>query len=312
MQEEIMNIFVRDANEGVSAMRALLVELSDQPEREDILEQIYQSFHILNETCLFLELSKLQSITLHGASALDGLRSDRIQFTQRAGEKLSAMFDGIEDILLSLASSDEEGERDYSDLIREIQCMDEGIEREEQENILKDKHDAEALETLTGDPVNYELLGEVLESELEEEGVVGQDTEVQAPEEVVSKDDSIANLLAELDKGLEKHRSGVADTNHSSADSAEEAEDEIERLLRENSPESAPVAEPQDSPGDFDPSDLIAQVQAEQGSSQEQLAGDGHTEPSKPSYEELLEDNERLKRLVGEQALELDRLKRDV
>jgi len=128
--DSIVNEFLVESYENLDRLDQELVQLEDNPTDIQILSSIFRTIHTIKGTCGFLGFSKLESIAHVGESLLSKLRDRELDLNPDRTSALLAMVDAIRQILGCLESDKNEGEVDYSELVKTLTRLQGGSQGE--------------------------------------------------------------------------------------------------------------------------------------------------------------------------------------
>jgi two-component system chemotaxis sensor kinase CheA len=94
-----------------------LVVLEKEPANHDILASIFRTIHTIKGACGFLAFNQLEAVTHAGESLLAHLRDGLLPLTPEITTALLAMVDVVREMLKSIETSGNEGERNDQGLI---------------------------------------------------------------------------------------------------------------------------------------------------------------------------------------------------
>ena len=96
---EIFEGFVVETNEILEKLDLDLVELENRPEDEDLLNEIFRSFHTIKGTSGFLGLVKLQKVTHNCEDLLNKLRKGEIKLNEEIMDSILLAYDTIKGLV---------------------------------------------------------------------------------------------------------------------------------------------------------------------------------------------------------------------
>lgn len=96
---EIFEGFVVETNEILEKLDLDLVELEDRPDDEELLNEIFRSFHTIKGTSGFLGLVKLQKVTHNCEDLLNKLRKGEIQLNEEIMDSILLAYDTIKGLV---------------------------------------------------------------------------------------------------------------------------------------------------------------------------------------------------------------------
>ena len=123
--DELTEEFLVESYENLNRMDRDIVKLEQSPSKE-ILGNIFRAIHTIKGTCGFLGFLKLESVTHAGENLLSLLRDGALPVSQPITDGLLAMVDAVREMLASIESIGNEGERDDTALINTLHALQEG------------------------------------------------------------------------------------------------------------------------------------------------------------------------------------------
>ncbi len=101
---EIFEGFIVETNEILEKLDLDLVELETHPDDEELLNEIFRSFHTIKGTSGFLGLVKLQKVTHNCEDLLNKLRKGEIQLNEEIMDAILLAFDTIKSLVEVIAN----------------------------------------------------------------------------------------------------------------------------------------------------------------------------------------------------------------
>jgi len=114
--DDIVREFLVESNESLDRLDRDLVALEKEPTSRDILGSIFRAVHTIKGTSGFLAFGKLEALTHVGESLLSLLRDGKLRLNAEITSALLAMVDAVRQMLSSIESTGQEGEKDYKEL----------------------------------------------------------------------------------------------------------------------------------------------------------------------------------------------------
>jgi two-component system chemotaxis sensor kinase CheA len=108
--DDIVNAFLEEGNEGLNLAERLLVELEARPDDVELLRQLYRTIHTIKGTCGFLGFPRLETLTHAGEDLLDALRSGAIALDTGITSSLLVLVDTIRAAFGRIEATGSEGE----------------------------------------------------------------------------------------------------------------------------------------------------------------------------------------------------------
>src|SRR5580704_6849666 len=118
--DEIVKEFLVESYENLDRLDRELVGLEKNPQDRDALGSVFRTIHTIKGTCGFLGFNKLEKVAHVGENLLTRLRDGQLALNPEITTALLGTVDAVRQILTSIASTGQEGERDYSKLIAEL------------------------------------------------------------------------------------------------------------------------------------------------------------------------------------------------
>jgi two-component system chemotaxis sensor kinase CheA len=117
---EIVQEFLVESYENLDRLDQELVSLEKNPGDVETLASIFRTIHTIKGTCGFLGFSKLEAVAHVGENLLSKLRDGLARLTPESTTALLAMFDAVRQILASIETTGQEGERHDEELIASL------------------------------------------------------------------------------------------------------------------------------------------------------------------------------------------------
>jgi two-component system chemotaxis sensor kinase CheA len=134
MGDEIVREFLLESNENLDRLDRELVSLEKDPRNRETLSSIFRTIHTIKGTCGFLAFGKLESVAHAGESLLSLLRDGAIELTPERTTALLSLVDAVRQMLESIETSGNEGERNDGELVETLKRMQKNAgEKEVQE-----------------------------------------------------------------------------------------------------------------------------------------------------------------------------------
>ena len=122
---EIIQEFLVESYENLDRLDRELVSLEKKPDDTETLASIFRTIHTIKGTCGFLGFSKLEAVAHVGENLLSKLRDGLVQLTPETTTALLAMVDAVRQMLTTIESSGQEGERNDAELIATLTRLQE-------------------------------------------------------------------------------------------------------------------------------------------------------------------------------------------
>jgi two-component system chemotaxis sensor kinase CheA len=172
MGDDIVREFLLESGENLDRLDRELVGLEKDPGNRETLSSIFRTIHTIKGTCGFLAFGKLESVAHAGESLLSLLREGAIELTPERTTALLSLVDAVRQMLASIETSGNEGERNDGELIerlKRLQKDEEGQEVKEVEEV-KEVKEKENLELIAASKPENAQRAEGAEEKAEEPG----------------------------------------------------------------------------------------------------------------------------------------------
>ena len=120
---EIVQEFLVESYENLDRLDRELVSLEKNPNDTGTLASIFRTIHTIKGTCGFLGFSKLEAVAHVGENLLSKLRDGVMHLTPVSTTALLSMVDAVRQMLSSIETNGEEGERDDAALIAQLTAL---------------------------------------------------------------------------------------------------------------------------------------------------------------------------------------------
>ena len=130
--DEDLKAFLVESNDNLNQIEGDLVALEQNPTDEELINRIYRNLHTLKGNCGFLALEKLESVAHAGENLLTRLRDRQLSLNPEITSSLLQVVDSVKQILTSLESTGEEGDRDYKALVEKLHGLEESRNLQEE------------------------------------------------------------------------------------------------------------------------------------------------------------------------------------
>ncbi|MDJ0718022.1 MAG: chemotaxis protein CheW [Prochloraceae cyanobacterium] len=130
--DEDLKAFLVESNDNLNQIEGDLVALEQNPTDEELINRIYRNLHTLKGNCGFLALEKLESVAHAGENLLTRLRDRQLSLNPEITSSLLQVVDSVKQILTSLESIGEEGDRDYKALVEKLHGLEESRNLQEE------------------------------------------------------------------------------------------------------------------------------------------------------------------------------------
>jgi len=115
--EDIVKKFLAESQENLDRLDRDVVELEKHPSDREILAGIFRTINTIKGTCGFLGFFKLEAVTHVGENLLARLRDGQLELNTACTTALLALVDAVREMLASIGTVGNEGERDDQKLL---------------------------------------------------------------------------------------------------------------------------------------------------------------------------------------------------
>jgi len=126
MSDEIVREFLVESAENLDLLDRELVQLEKDPRNRERLGSIFRTIHTIKGTCGFLGFTKLESVAHVGENLLSRLRDGALALTPEITTALLQMVDAVRQMLQSIETTENEGERNDAELIKTLTRLQQG------------------------------------------------------------------------------------------------------------------------------------------------------------------------------------------
>jgi len=134
---DIVKEFLVESYENLDRLDRDLLELEKAPTAQEILASIFRTIHTIKGTCGFLGFNQLETVAHAGENLLSRLRDGVLQLSEEITTVLLKLVDSVREMLSSIESQGNGGERDDGELISTLTRLLES----EQANEAKDPNE---------------------------------------------------------------------------------------------------------------------------------------------------------------------------
>ncbi len=120
MSDDIIREFLVESAENLDLLDRELVALEKNPTAKDTLSSVFRTIHTIKGTCGFLGFTKLEAVAHVGENLLSRLRDGELALNPEITTALLRMVDAIRQMLQSIETDGNEGERDDQDLVKTL------------------------------------------------------------------------------------------------------------------------------------------------------------------------------------------------
>jgi len=186
--KEIFDSFLIETREILEKLDLNLVELENRPDDEELLNDIFRSFHTIKGTSGFLGLGKLQALTHHGEDILNKLRKGEAKVNEKIMDAILHGYDATVE-LLDVIEENKNEDYDTSEVTAELEAVIASIENGGGTTAKTEKEEKPDVE-------------EKAEPEIQAEAETVATTEpVEPEEEVVQKSEAQQKPESDIDEG---------------------------------------------------------------------------------------------------------------
>jgi two-component system chemotaxis sensor kinase CheA len=114
---DIVKEFLIESYENLDRLDQDLVTLEKDPSNRETLASVFRTIHTIKGTSGFLAFNRLEALTHKGENLLAKLRDGLLNLTPEITTALLAMVDEVRQMLASIETNGNEGERDHQELI---------------------------------------------------------------------------------------------------------------------------------------------------------------------------------------------------
>lgn len=199
LSHEAIREFLIEAQEGLERVEADLVELERDPHTADApssVGRMFRTLHSIKGTCGFLGYPKLEEIAHVGENLLGRIREGVLQIDATVIAALLSVVDAVREVLNHIASENDEGNQDYSNLTDHLSQILRGSASSRPEDA---RASVEASESRSDDATGIPATGEDWSIHVRERPSSDvQDDRVssRAGDRLLSQSDSIAGSLS--------------------------------------------------------------------------------------------------------------------
>jgi chemotaxis protein histidine kinase CheA len=114
--DDIIKDFLVESNENLDQLDRDLVILEKDPTAREVLASIFRTIHTIKGTTGFLGFPRLESVAHVGENLLSNLRDGHLLLNAEITSALLALVDAVRQMLVSIETTGQEGEGDYTSL----------------------------------------------------------------------------------------------------------------------------------------------------------------------------------------------------
>ncbi len=123
--DAIIKEFLAESAENLDQMDQDLVVLEKDPANQEVFSRIFRTIHTIKGTCGFLAFGKLEAVTHAGETLLSHLRDGTLDLSPEVTTTMLSMVDAVRKLLAAIEKTGGEGDGDYSELIADLERLDE-------------------------------------------------------------------------------------------------------------------------------------------------------------------------------------------
>ena len=113
---DIVQDFLVESYENLDRLDRDLVGLEKNPDDQEALAGVFRTIHTIKGNCGFLGFNKLEKLAHVGENLLARLRDRQLKLSPEITTALLSMVDAVREMLKEIASSGQDGDRDYAEL----------------------------------------------------------------------------------------------------------------------------------------------------------------------------------------------------
>jgi two-component system, chemotaxis family, sensor kinase CheA len=118
--DDLTREFLLESYENLDRLDQEFVKLETEPGNLELLKSIFRTIHTIKGTCGFLGFTKLEAVAHAGESLLSVLRDGHLKLNSEIVTALLQMVDAVRQMLTSIDTTGNEGERDDEELIANL------------------------------------------------------------------------------------------------------------------------------------------------------------------------------------------------
>ena len=236
--KEILESFLVETKEILEKLDVDLMELEKRSDDQDLLNQVFRSFHTIKGTSGFFGLNKLTSITHKCEDILNKLRKGEAKLNSGIMDSILLSYDKIRELLISIESNLNENvdiEKALEVLTKTLELLEnnksnKAAEKIEKETSAKSKTKARK----SGKSCKTKGNNQNNEQEIKEEKPVIEDKSLSINEEIKDAGIAVDEVFVheELDENDKEDEENNTDIDYS--DSPKEEKNVLTRLKEEN------------------------------------------------------------------------------
>ena len=122
-QDELIQEFLVECNEGLDKLDQDLLTLEEDPGNAEILSGVFRTFHTIKGTAGFLAFQKLESVAHAAENLLTKLRDGSLVMNTGRADALLKTVDTLRGILSAIESARNEGNEDCTELLDNLKRL---------------------------------------------------------------------------------------------------------------------------------------------------------------------------------------------
>ncbi|MGM0369205.1 MAG: chemotaxis protein CheA [Bacillota bacterium] len=116
-EEQLLQVFIEEANEILAELEPDLVELETNPHDHDLINEIFRAMHTLKGSASLTGLTEIADFVHHAEELLDRVRNEELEINSDIISLLLEVSDLIEDLVTEITTEGFEAERDELDKV---------------------------------------------------------------------------------------------------------------------------------------------------------------------------------------------------
>ncbi len=120
---EVLREFLLETHENLAQLDLDLVTLEKEPTERDTLARVFRTLHTVKGTAGFLGFPRLQNVAHAGEHLLSRLRDGHLRFNAEIASALLGVVDAVRRVLASIEQTEQEGDGDFTALIRTLERL---------------------------------------------------------------------------------------------------------------------------------------------------------------------------------------------
>jgi two-component system chemotaxis sensor kinase CheA len=116
-EEQLLQVFIEEANEILADLETNLVELETNPHDHDLINEIFRALHTLKGSASLTGLTEVADFVHHAEELLDRVRNEELEINSDIISLLLEVSDLIEDLVTEISTEGFEAERNELDKV---------------------------------------------------------------------------------------------------------------------------------------------------------------------------------------------------